>query len=413
MARHLLTDRQIRNARPRPKDYPKDYRLADGEGLFLFVAKTGGKSYQFRYKWNGKGQTATLKEAGTLVEARAEAERLRKMVAAGDNPKVVKLIARAAKVAANAQTFKATAAAWVASEARRKKWSADYVEDVKQSLVNHLSDLDPLPVSKVVASITAPILHAVEINAPGMAERVARRLYAIMDYAVELGALVQNPLPSRRGAKGDRRHFAAVTDLPGLGAIVLAFAAIDNPGESARRAHLLLVFTGMRVSEVVNAKWSEFDLDAGTWSIPRERMKRKDEERGPHVVPLPPALLTQVRKWRKTDAKTATYVCPTVRDPEEPMLPEGIAKVYRNTLGLIRKHSPHSWRSAFSTVCREAGKDADVIEAQLDHVVGTKVASAYDRAKRLELRRKLMTWYEATLIAARDGAAVVPLKRRG
>ena len=42
MARHRLSDRQVRNAKPQPKDKPKDYRLCDGEGLFLFVARTGG-----------------------------------------------------------------------------------------------------------------------------------------------------------------------------------------------------------------------------------------------------------------------------------------------------------------------------------------------------------------------------------
>ncbi|MGI8894891.1 MAG: tyrosine-type recombinase/integrase, partial [Casimicrobiaceae bacterium] len=73
--------------------------------------------------------------------------------------------------------------------------------------------------------------------------------------------------------------------------------------------------------------------------------------------------------------------------------------------------SPHSWRSAFSTIAREAGKDGDSIEAQLDHVVGNKVAAAYDRAQRLALRRELMRWYELQLIAARDGASVLPMVR--
>ncbi len=70
------------------------------------------------------------------------------------------------------------------------------------------------------------------------------------------------------------------------------------------------------------------------------------------------------------------------RDAERSVTPEGVEKYYREALGLVGRHSPHSWRSAFSTIAREAGKDADVIEAQLDHVVGNKVASAYDRAKR-------------------------------
>jgi len=425
MARNLLTDKEFRNAKPLPD---KDYRMRDGDGLFVFVAKTGGKSFQYRYKLNGKGQTATLKGVATLAEARDDAERMRKMVAAGDHPKVIKQVARAAKIAANAQTFKVVAAAWVKSEARRKRWSADYIAEVEQSLRNHLADLDALPVSRIVASVTAPILHAVEVSAPAMEEKVARRLHAIMDYAVELGALVLNPLPRRRRSRKDRKHYPAITDLAAIGDVLRAARASD-PCKGIQRAHFLLAFTAQRVSEVVGAKWTEFDLDgvdvpsgnaqrmkrdaaAGNWSIPRERMKRKDAERGPHVVPLPSSLLAVLREWREADGKVATYACPAPRDSERPITPEAVEKHYRDALKLGGKHSPHSWRAAFSTICREAGKDGDAVEAQLDHVVGTKVAAAYDRAKRLELRRELMTWYEATLIAARDGADVVPIKKR-
>jgi hypothetical protein len=52
-------------------------------------------------------------------------------------------------------------------------------------------------------------------------------------------------------------------------------------------------------------------------------------------------------------------------------------------------------------------KDADVIEMQLDHTIGTKRAAVYDRAQPLAMRRELMTWYEGQLLAARDGATVV------
>lgn len=65
---------------------------------------------------------------------------------------------------------------------------------------------------------------------------------------------------------------------------------------------------------------------------------------------------------------------------------------------------------AFSTVCNDHAKDERAIESQLDHVVGNKVANRYDRAKRLELRRELLQWYEDQLSAARDGAVVIPLR---
>lgn len=405
MARNLLTDRAIRNAKPKDKDY----RILDGDGLFVLVSKTGGKSFQYRYKLDGVGQTATLKGSTTLVEARRDVEPLRRMVAAGDHPRAVQRRERAAKIEATAQTFAVVAAAWVKAEARRKKWSADYIDEVKQSLRNHLPELDLLPVSAIVARVTAPLLQAVEVAAPMMEEKVSRRLHSIMDYAVELGAIELNPLPRRRRGKTERRHFPAVVDLAGIGEILRAARAAD-PCKGIQRAHLLLAFCAQRVSETVGATWDEFDFTAGNWSIHRERMKRKDKARGDHVLPLPPGLLALLREWRTADGAGAVFVCPAPRDPSKPITPEAVEKHYREALGLGGKHSPHSWRSAFSTVCREAGKDGDSIEAQLDHVVGNKVAAAYDRSQRLALRRELMHWYESKLIAARDGATVIDLK---
>lgn len=176
---------------------------------------------------------------------------------------------------------------------------------------------------------------------------------------------------------------------------------------------MLLAFTAQRVDEIVGATWDEVDLHSAVWAIPRDRMKRKDVERGPHQIPIPPALMTMLREWREADGPNAVFVCPAPRNPSKPITPEALEKYYRNALNLAGRHSPHSWRSAFSTVAREAGKDGDTVEAQLDHVVGSKVASAYDRSRRLDLRRELMRWYETQLIAARDGKQVVASHEAG
>jgi integrase len=332
-------------------------------------------------------------------------------------------------------TFKRFADAWVAREAKAtanwKGWTPDYTEEVKASLRNHLSDLDGIPLTTITAALVEPSLAKVERDAPMMLEKVHRRLRVIMDEAARKGLIPINPLPPpRRRSGSSRRHYPAVTDLPGLGAI-LRDARASDPCKGIQRAHLLLAFTGLRVSEVVGAQWSEFDLDgvdvpivgdlhrtrhapdAGNWRVPRSRMKREDTARGDHIVPLPPLLLAELRRWREADGNGAVYVCPAPRDPAKHITPEGCEKWMRDALKLGGKHSPHSWRAAFKSVCADAGKSKDATEAQLDHVIGTSTESAYDRAKRLELRRELVTWYEGALVAARDGAAVLPLKGRG
>ena len=59
------------------------------------------------------------------------------------------------------------------------------------------------------------------------------------------------------------------------------------PGTSAIfrrwRRFRLMWLTLCRPSEVMGARWEEFDLEAAIWRIPPERMKKRKE----HVVPLP------------------------------------------------------------------------------------------------------------------------------
>ena len=408
MSKYLLTDVAIKQA----KATGKPYRMADGGNLYLLVGADGTKSWQFRYRHGGKQQTATLGklDAVPLAEARKRAQEAGDLVAKGEHLTHEKNINKARKVASSSNTFTAVAADWVSDEARRKKWTPDYKDEVTASLKNHLSRLDSLPVNAVSARICSPILRKADKAAPDMARKVRQRLRSILDFAVEHGLIEINPLPAARGGvKIERQHLPATLDRAGVGAILRAADQTDV-GRGVRRAHLLCAFTCQRIGEVVSAQWSEFDLDAGTWAIPRARMKRKDPERGPHLVPLPPGLLALLREWRRVDGEGAVWACPSPRG-DSPVTREAVEKFYRVKLDLVGRHGAHGWRSVFSTWAYDAGKDGNAIEAQLDHSVGTKVQAAYDRAQRLDLRRELMAWHEGQLIAARDGAQVIALRK--
>jgi integrase len=411
MARHVLTYLDVEKAKP--KDRP--YRLFDGDGLTLWVSRTGAKSWQLRYRLDGREQTATLgKYSGVqgLAWARDKADEARSKIEAGEHLTVLKRVAKANKKAARASTFAAVRDAWIASEARRQKWTPGYREEVDASLRNHASELDALPVHAITAPVVAAVLRTAEYRSPDMAVKVRQRLRGIFGSAVDDGLIAGNPvsLTRRRAKKSTRRHHPVVLDRGEIGAILRA-AETSEASRGVRRAHYLVVATCQRIGEIAPARWDEFDLRGGVWTIPRDRMKRKDPERGDHLVPLPLRLLAMLRDWRRADGEDAIYVCPAPRDPSRSITIEAVEKFYRRGLALAEKHSPHSWRSLFSTWARDAGKDPDAIEAQLDHVVGNKVSAAYDRAHRLELRRELMSWYESTLIAARDGAEVTSLKR--
>ena len=56
IASKTLTDKVIKSAKPRDKDY----KIQDGRGLFILVAKTGGKRWRLRYVFNGKQKDLAL-----------------------------------------------------------------------------------------------------------------------------------------------------------------------------------------------------------------------------------------------------------------------------------------------------------------------------------------------------------------
>lgn len=426
--RHLLGPLDVARARAKVKAY----RLADGGGLFLWVPPSGVRTWQFRYRHGGKQQTATFgkfSDTQGLAWARAEADKARSKVEDGDHLTRVKAVKKATKSAAAESTFGNVAIAWVKSEARRAKWTPDYQDEVAASLANHLSKLDALPIREITAAIASPHLRKIERSAPDMAKKVRQRLRSILDFAVEDGVIVGNPIPAprRRKATSERQHLPAAVGKDAVGEILRA-AAKAEASKGVKRAHLLAAFTAQRIGEVVGAMWGEFDLEGksvgqitgdqwtgsdpkvSVWSIPRDRMKRKDTKRGPHQVPIPPRLLTMIQEWHREDGAERSYVCLAPRG-DGPITREAVEKFYRRGLKLSGKHSPHSWRSVLSTWANDAGYDADAVEAQLDHATGGKVKAAYDRAKRLQRRVDLMAWHEDALIAARDGARVVSIKR--
>lgn len=55
---------------------------------------------------------------------------------------------------------------------------------------------------------------------------------------------------------------------------------ILEPVAGATVSGLLALLTPVRISELLEATWNEIDFENTTWTIPKERMKR----RNPHVI---------------------------------------------------------------------------------------------------------------------------------
>ena len=67
-----LTDTAIRNAKPRERDY----KLADGGGLYLLVTPAGGRLWRLKYRADGVERKLSIgKYPAVSLERRSEGSR--------------------------------------------------------------------------------------------------------------------------------------------------------------------------------------------------------------------------------------------------------------------------------------------------------------------------------------------------
>jgi integrase len=158
---------------------------------------------------------------------------------------------------------------------------------------------------------------------------------------------------------------------------------------------------------VRGAQWSEFDLERAEWRIPPERMKMGEL----HIVPLSQQAVAILHELYPLTGPEG-YVFPSLRTRERP-----ISEVTLNA-GLRRlgyssdDQTAHGFRTTASTLLNEQGWHPDLIELQLAHAERNKVRAAYDRAQRLDERRKMMQAYADYLDGLKAGGSVVAIRRQ-
>jgi integrase len=164
-------------------------------------------------------------------------------------------------------------------------------------------------------------------------------------------------------------------------------------------------FTLCRPREVIEAQWSEFDLDGALWRIPAARMKKRKE----HVVPLPRQAVELLRTLHGVTGQRV-HVFPNRDNRNGPMTDNALRQALKN-MGWAGRYSPHATRTTGSTRLNEMGYPADWIERQLAHIEPNAVRRTYNHADYFADRRTMMQAWADLLDAWREGAKVIPLKQ--
>jgi integrase len=171
-----------------------------------------------------------------------------------------------------------------------------------------------------------------------------------------------------------------------------------------RLAIKLIALTFVRTSELIGANWTEFDLEAGRWDIPAERMKM----RTPHIVPLTSQAL-EVLDTLRTLTGESEWLFPGDRSASKPMSNNTILKALER-MGYKGRMTGHGFRGLASTILHEQGYAHDHIELQLAHAPRNAVSAAYNHALYLEPRAKMMQDWADFLERTQRGGKVLPFR---
>jgi integrase len=189
-----------------------------------------------------------------------------------------------------------------------------------------------------------------------MANRVIALMSKMLNLAIrwqwvernEAGFVERNPEQPRERFLADREY----------GQLLRAIGASKNV-LAAKAIHLLLL-TGARRSEVLSARWDQFDLEKGVWRKPAATTKQNRL----HQVPL--------------SQEAVELICSLPRDGEQPHLFPSGSKVghltdVKKTWGAIRREAGigdmrlHDLRHAFASTVVSSGYSLPVVGALLGH----------------------------------------------
>ena len=352
--------------------------------MYLWVAPTAAKSWRYDYRLFGVDRTFTLGTfpVTSLSDARALHQKSRLAVAEGSHPLELKKEEASRKAREAGNTFVSLATGWW--ESRKSELAAATHRQTVRELKKHVyPKIGSRPIGRISRADIAELVKAIEAKTPEVARNCRSHISNIFEYAVNSGAIGADPTPPRKilAARRPKSHVAAPAKDLGKLLVSLSYGKHNRETEIAFR---LLAITLLRKSEVVEAEWSEIDLDAGTWLVPKDRKKERRE----FLVRLPRqavSLLVELRALSK-----GRLLFPNRDDPDRPMANRSLNALLERH-GLSGRTKVHGLRSSASTYLNESNPlDADVIEYALAHVVGNTVKRIYDRGDREVQRAELL-----------------------
>jgi len=403
-----LSDVKVKAAKV-PED-KKQGKLADSGGLYLLI-KASGKYWRLDYRFGDKRKTMALGvyPQVSLKEARDKRESAKKLLEQNIDPCQRKQADRRKAIAKSSEdTFKGIATEWMAKKSTQ--WVKTTIVNTQAKFDRHIFPwIGSLPITAIEAPDVLALVQRVEKR--GTIETVHRLKMLcsrVFRYGIATGKVKYDPTIGLEGALTPLsvKHRATITEPKAVGALLRAIHAFEGTFV-VQCALQITPYVFVRPGELRHAEWSEIDLEKAEWRIPAEKMKM----RVTHIVPLSNQVMGILKELHALTG-SGKYVFPSIRNAARPMSENTINASLRRIGYEKEEICAHGFRAMASTMLHEQGWDSDIIERQLAHKEGNAIKEAYNHARHLPERVKLMQHWADYLDGLRAGAEVIPINRR-
>jgi len=421
----MLTDMQLRALKPTGKIY----KVADQQGLYVAVTRTGVVSFRFDYRVNGRRETLVIGKYDptvgakkpreldeldygmslSLAEARLLMTRAHRSIEQGESPSRSKVEKRTE--AADALTFGSWAEKYFAEADLAESTKAMRKSVYDRNLADEfgrlkLEEITPVRLMARCEKIkergaAAPAVHAREI------------VLQVFRFIQARGLKIDNPAESIRPSA--IATFKARDRALTPAEIHTFFKALEQTAtmSTLRLAVKFMLLTLVRKTEFIEAKWDEVNFETAIWTIPKDRMKAGR----PHNVYLSQQALDILVAF-KTCFSASSYLHPGRYETELPISSATLNRVIDATVKVVHDRGEdfdpftvHDLRRTASTLLHEAGFNSDWIEKCLAHEQ-RGVRAIYNKAEYAEQRRTMLqAWADMLDAWIKNSASVVPIRR--
>ncbi len=397
-----LTDKEIKGAKPREKDY----KLFDGAGLFLIISTKGAKRWRLKYRFDGKEKVLALGvyPALTLAKARKMREEFREQIANGINPSEVRKEKKKKQNALDEKKNHTLKNVIAESLKKRNALSEKYLKRLQLSFENNVTPfIGDIPIQDITKQQILEVVERVEERgAIESAHRLLTQLNKIFKFALTKDYIDRNiceRIDRKEALKTPITNpYPTITEEKEIHKLL---KTVEKYGGDAgtRLALMFMPYVASRPYNILHAEWSEMDFEKRRWVIPASKMKATADKKKigkEHIIPLTDTTI-KILKEAQVFSGEGKYVFPSFVHKEAAMSDNTLRRALHSMGFPKEQFTPHGFRAMFSTITnehiREHGVHPKVIDIQLAHSAKGKVEGSYNRADYMKERKILMQWW--------------------